>query len=117
MAVYVDPLCGHLPAKEAQAKRVGARNDNQWCHLGADSTSELISFARRIGMRDTWIQHMGTDREHYDLTPGRRATAVLLGALEVTQREFVEKVIWAKHTLRAAPPAPPTAQPEGSEKP
>lgn len=91
MAIYVDALAVGV-ATDKQAKRVGARNGNQWCHMIADTTAELRAFAYRIGMRPSWIQHEGTPREHFDLTPGRRATAVALGAMEVDNRELVRRV-------------------------
>lgn len=91
MPVYVDSLATGI-ATDAQAKRVGARNADQWCHLIADTPEELRAFARRIGMRPEWLQHAGTPREHFDLTPGRRATAVLLGAQEIDRRETVRRI-------------------------
>lgn len=102
--IYVDDLvesgaAGKYRGKDAaQAERVGARNGHRWCHLFADEadSEELHAFARRIGMRREWFQ-----RNHYDLTPGRRAAAVKAGAREVDRRESV--AIWRKQ--RAVPPA------------
>lgn len=91
MPIYVDALA-HGIATDAQARRVGARNGDQWCHLIADTPDELLAFAKRIGMRPEWLQHAGTPREHFDLTPGRRATAVLLGAQEIDRREIVRRI-------------------------
>jgi hypothetical protein len=86
--VYVDTLTFGV-ATDAQAKRVGARNGNLWCHLIADTQDELRVFAASIGLRSDWIQHAGSAREHFDLTPGRRARAVKKGAKEISQRELV----------------------------
>lgn len=90
MPVIVDDLftstAYHGDGKE-QARRVGARNGNRWSHMTstADDTdyAELHEMARHIGMRRAWFQG-----DHYDLTPGRRAHAVKLGAQEVTRLEL-----------------------------
>ncbi len=85
MTVFVDGLfVAH--AQEAQAARVGARNGHQWCHMMTDGDDdELHAFALRIGMKVAW--HQG---DHYDLTPGRRAAAVKLGAVQTDGRKMVE---------------------------
>lgn len=56
------------------------------CHLMADTLDELHAFAARLGLRSAWFQPHPR-WPHYDLTPGRRAEAVRLGAVEVG-REF-----------------------------
>lgn len=85
MAVYVDPLfvwpIAHT--RDAHTRRVALRNGCQWCHMTADTPDELHAFAARLGLRRSWAQHEGTARLHYDLTPGKRAAAVHLGAVEV----------------------------------
>lgn len=78
MAVYVDSV--NIPAT------VG-RHTSDWCHLTADSTEELISFAEKIGLRKSYIQRPGTIYEHFDVTAGKRKQAVANGAVEVTLRE------------------------------
>lgn len=93
--IYVDGLVaygdGYSGPDAAQARRVGARNGHKWCHLFSDETDpafpELHEFAAILGMRRAWSQG-----DHYDLTPGRRAAAVKLGALECTRHEAV--AIW-----------------------
>lgn len=88
--VYVDSLVEwsgpYRGDGASQAKRVGARNGHQWCHLLADEADcdELHDFARRIGLRREWFQ-----RNHYDLTPARRARAVALGARELDRHGVV----------------------------
>jgi hypothetical protein len=91
MSAYVDDLqewggCYHGDGA-AQAARVGAENENLWCHLYADTEEELHAFARRIGMRRRWAQVSRRGIPHYDLTPGRRGHALILGAVPLTRRE------------------------------
>jgi len=80
----------------------GARSHtSQWCHLTADSTEELVAFARKLGLRPAWIQYPGTWKEHFDVTQGKRAQAVRLGAVEVSSRERTVAMIraWELKTL------------------
>lgn len=78
------------------------------CHMGADTTEELLAMADRIGVARKWIQYAGTWREHFDVALSKRALAVAAGAVEVTQREFVMrksprlKELMAKSALKAA---------------
>lgn len=58
------------------------------CHMLADTHEELMAIARRIGLRPEWVQASGTYREHFDLTPSRRASAVVNGAAELTLSEM-----------------------------
>lgn len=62
-----------------------------WCHMVSDrDLYELHAFAARIGLRRAWAQlRPRASAAHYDLTPARRATAVRLGAVEVSSRELV----------------------------
>lgn len=83
MSVYVDPIIDYGNI----ARRRGLRHA-RWCHLAADTHDELVAMARTLGLRDDWIQDEGTDAEHYDLTPARRALAIREGALEVSHREL-----------------------------
>lgn len=75
--VYIDSLfdtqgwSSNWPFKEA-------------CHLMADSKEELIEFARKLKLKDSWIQC--TSILHYDLTKGKRFQAIKLGAKEVDNR-------------------------------
>jgi len=82
MAVYVDslflwPLQATKPAARALARRTGGR----WCHLTADTVDELHAFAARLGLKRAWFQDHSR-HPHYDLTPGKRAQAVRMGAIE-----------------------------------
>jgi len=85
VSVYVDPVFQWCleATKDGQARRVGARNRHRWSHMTADTSMELESFARRLGLRPEWSQ-----LNHYDLTPGKRDLAVRMGAVEVTAREL-----------------------------
>jgi hypothetical protein len=56
-----------------------------WCHLIADSDSELEAVARKLHLRPEWKHG-----DHYDLRPRKRAQAVRLGAKEVSSTEIVE---------------------------
>lgn len=82
MAVYVDPLFDHWKAN---------REGNRWCHMTADSLTELHEFAKKIGRKRCWY-HGG--RNHYDLTPSFRALAIINVAIEVDG-----KSMW--HLIRA----------------
>lgn len=75
MTVYVDNMFRPAQITGRPAK---------WSHMFADSTAELLAFARRLGLRSDWIQHAGTHREHFDVTTTVRTEAVRLGAVEIT---------------------------------
>jgi len=71
--VYVDSLFdtkGNWKYKEA-------------CHLTADTESELIAFALKIGLRKEWLQSEKPNHIHFDLSASRRAVAVKMGAVEI----------------------------------
>lgn len=80
MTVYVDETrdWGWL----ARAK--GLRYSH-WCHLTADTETELHEFADRLGLRRSWFQKRNERdyRWHYDVVPTVRAKAVRLGAQEI----------------------------------
>jgi Protein of unknown function (DUF4031) len=59
------------------------------CHMVADSHVELMSIAERIGIARRWLQHEGTDREHFDVCKSMRALAIREGAIETTSRHIV----------------------------
>jgi hypothetical protein len=59
------------------------------CHMMADTRSELVEMADRIGVQRKWLQHPGEAREHFDVCQSKRAQAVEAGAVEVTGRELV----------------------------
>lgn len=86
MTVYVDNAF-----ISATVLNGSARHTSEWCHLMADSTEELVEFAKRLGLRRGYIQHLGTWKEHFDVTVGKRAQAVRMGAVEVDSYELVEQ--------------------------
>lgn len=79
MAVYVDDM-------RARFGRM------VMCHMLADSTSELLGMAMKIGVSSRWIQSQGTYKEHFDISLAKRALAVRYGAIEITQRRSGELV-------------------------
>lgn len=100
MSVYVDDM--------NRAGRVG-RISSRWSHLYADTHDELEAFARRLGLRPSWIQHAGNHREHYDLTAGKRAQALQLGAQPISYlRDVPELLARRRRVLEQQAAASPT---------
>lgn len=97
MTVYVDDML-----RPARVGRIRSR----WSHLMADSHEELMAFAAQLGMRPEWLQNPGSYREHFDLTSGRRETALRLGAEPITYPHGTALVLQAKRrndpTIRLA---------------
>lgn len=92
MAIYVDPLRTY-PTSMIPPK-VLKKYGRQWCHMMTDGTSdELHTFARRLGLQQSWVQKDGKPDEHYDLTPAKRKQAIALGAIPVSGREQVRRCI------------------------
>lgn len=63
------------------------------CHMIADSTDELFAMADRIGVARKWVQKPGTAREHFDISLTKRALAIRLGAIPITRRVLVLKLL------------------------
>jgi len=80
--VYVDELLDYSDLAAARGLR-----HTHWCHLIADQREELHAFASRLGLRRAWFQDDPV-LWHYDITPGKRAHAVRLGARQVDYREI-----------------------------
>lgn len=78
--ILVDPLTHYAKSP------LGPRS---WCHMVSDtSLTELHEFAERIGMKRAWFQG-----DHYDLVASRRNAALRLGAVAVTGRQLVERMV------------------------
>ena len=59
-----------------------------WCHLVADSVSELHAFAAQLGLRQEWFQYR-TMYPHYDVTVSVQRRALALGAQVGDKRTIV----------------------------
>lgn len=68
-------------------------------HLTADTLDELHAFAARLGLRREWFQPRS--HPHYDLTPGKHARALQLGAVFVPAQEQARERIAAKRARAA----------------
>ena len=76
MSVYVDGL----QQTRAQVS-LGKWPYREFCHLTADTLTELHNMAERIGLKREWFQPHRS-YPHYDLTKNKRAQAVGQGAIE-----------------------------------
>lgn len=75
MPVYVDDM------KAAYGSMV-------MCHMVADTEEELHAMADAIGVDRRWYQYPHKSRfPHYDISLSKRALAVSLGAVEISQRQ------------------------------
>lgn len=59
----------------------------------ADTHKELLEIAEKIDVSWKWIQKLGTYAEHFDICLNRRSRAVNLGAIEITQKELVKRMM------------------------
>lgn len=84
MTVYVDDMFRPAQLQGRPAK---------WSHLFADTTEELLAFGRTLGLREEWLQHKGTHREHFDVTTEKRTQAIRLGAEAITYPRDVAGLI------------------------
>lgn len=48
------------------------------CHLTADSDDELLTFAKKLGLKETWLHISRAGIKHFDLTEGMRDKALKL---------------------------------------
>lgn len=74
MTVYIDDM--QRPARVGRLNAV-------WSHLMADTSEELVAFARTLGLNTRWIQKAGTPLEHFDVTEPKRQHALRLGAVPI----------------------------------
>jgi hypothetical protein len=67
-------------------------------HLQADSLEELHEFAASIGLKQAWFQKKSRpENHHYDVTAGKRALAISLGAIA----ETIEDGLLRRRAIRA----------------
>lgn len=86
MAVYVDELA-NWPTS-IRCFKSGS------CHMIADSVEELKTAATQIGLKLEWLQPAKRGwREHFDVTPSKRAAAIINGAVVLTRRAFRDKMV------------------------
>lgn len=81
MTVYVDDASIH--ASVPNGRRV---HTSDWCHMMADSVSELDAFAQNVlGLRREWRQNKRSG-VHYDLTAPKTRLALRSGAQLIVTR-------------------------------
>ena len=60
-----------------------------WCHMASDlSFEELHAFAKRIGLKRAWF-----DKDHYDLQASLRCRALAAGAISVSSKELLFRMV------------------------
>jgi len=70
--------------------------DKLWCHLVSDSSyDELHALAQRLGLPRRAFQG-----DHYDVPAAMRDDAIALGALPVTGRELITRLLASGLRLR-----------------
>lgn len=89
MSVFVDDML--LPAAVRNGDHIVR---GRWSHLMADTPGELYRFAARLVLKQSWIQKPGTVLEHFDITAGKRARALELGAIPISYGEGAH-LTWA----------------------
>jgi len=78
---------------------------NTWCHLVADSLSELHEIARLLGLRRKWFQ-VSASYPHYDVTAKTRARALELGVLIGDRKQIIRCARTLKSELASVPKQP-----------
>lgn len=64
-----------------------------WCYgKDADDEAELHDMARRLGLPRSAF-HQRVRMSHYDLTPSKRAQAILYGAQEAKAQDLVKRAM------------------------
>lgn len=78
MSVYVDDM---------SRRKIGEFASMKMSHLAADTHSELLDMADKIGVASRWIQQEGDSRfEHFDVSMSKRRLAIQHGAIPITYR-------------------------------
>ena len=65
----------------------------------SDATAELLSFADRIGLKANWIQNAGSATEHFDIFDGAIERAIAAGAVVVSGRDLIERVVCQRRAI------------------
>lgn len=73
------------------------------CHMIADSRDELLAMVDRIGVQRKWIQKPGTHWEHFDICLSRRAAAVRAGAIELSPKGLVRRMMEKRNPSTQSP--------------
>lgn len=61
-----------------------------WCHLASLDLDELHQMAQRIGLQRKWFQSPPQAKwPHYDTIARRRAEAIKLGAVPISNQDMV----------------------------
>lgn len=66
------------------------------CHMIADTTSELLAMADKIGLDHKHIQKKGTYQEHFDICLAKKREALRHGAVEISMRHLAIKTLLKK---------------------
>lgn len=82
MSVYVDDMYKHP---------IGQFRGMKMSHMIADTHSELMKMARRIGVQAKWLQQPDNFGEHFDICLSKRAVAIVCGAKPISMRELAAK--------------------------
>ena len=70
------------------------------CHCIADSTRELLAMMDKIGVQRKWIQKRGTYWEHFDICLSKRALAIEAGAIELSPKDLVRRMLEKRKALK-----------------
>jgi hypothetical protein len=85
VTIYIHPPIDYGRDYNALTARLGG----QWSHLATDSClGELLTFARKIGLKHAWLQGKPGGLWHFDVTPAKFQAAKNAGAVVVDSLEF-----------------------------
>ncbi len=63
------------------------------CHCIADTREELLAMMTLIGVQHKWIQHKDHWHEHFDISKGKRDQAIRNGAVPLSSKDLVRKLM------------------------
>lgn len=85
MTIYVHPPIDYGRDYNTLTQRLGGK----WSHLATDGRlDELLTFARKIGLKAAWLQGKPGGLWHFDITPAKFQAAKNAGAQVVDSLEF-----------------------------